>query len=58
MEEQTRSDDFVKVGFLIHKDCYDQMVKTCEQKGMELNNFVEIAIDDLCFLHTKNRSDT
>ena len=43
----------VKVGFIIAQSTYDEMKKICELKNMQENTFVELAIDDLCFLHKK-----
>ena len=43
----------VKVGFLISQATYEEMIKICELKDMQENTFVEIAIDDLCFMHRK-----
>tara|TARA_B100000212_G_C27102878_1_gene417173 strand:- start:104 stop:283 length:180 start_codon:yes stop_codon:yes gene_type:complete len=43
----------VKVGFIIAQSTYDEMKKICELKNMQENSFVELAIDDLCFLHRK-----
>ena len=47
----------VKVGFLISQETYDEMKKICEIKNMQENNFVELAIDDLCFLQRKTMEE-
>lgn len=47
----------VKVGFLISQATYEEMKKICELKDMQENTFVEIAIDDLCFMHRKTMEE-
>ena len=47
----------VRAGFLISQETYDEMKKICEIKNMQENNFVELAIDDLCFLQRKTMEE-
>ena len=47
----------VKVGLLISQETYDEMKMRCELINMQENNFVELAIDDLCFLHRKTMEE-
>tara|TARA_Y100001973_G_C5146836_1_gene305849 strand:- start:987 stop:1154 length:168 start_codon:yes stop_codon:yes gene_type:complete len=51
--DKTANPNIVKVGFLISQETYEEMKRICELKNMQENNFVELAIDDLCFLHRK-----
>jgi len=49
-------EDFIGLTINLPQQQYDTIIKICEERHMSIDSYIELALDDLIFMHNKTKT--